>query len=188
MQRQSARHFDRQACSHSRCTSCSLRRFFRVGVNQNRLSLRSGSGNRNFTNLSFAMKQITAELWSLRNGSGFARFRHGIFQQPLSCLVRKPSPLASLLVFSCLKSGKDPGNPGKVKPARGALLFLPGTDCRSADAPLLRGFHSREAVRLPSCLNAFIDRFSPHFRRLHLQTWHPTVLILVSKLFLTIRP
>ena len=35
---------------------------FRAEVNQNRLSLRSGSGNRSLTNLSFAVKQISAEL------------------------------------------------------------------------------------------------------------------------------
>jgi hypothetical protein len=86
------------------------------------------------------------------------------------CLVRKPSLLASLLFFFRLKSGKNPGNPGKVKSARDTFLFLPGADCRSADAPLLRRSDSREAMRGPSCLNAFIDRFVPHFRRLHLQT------------------
>ena len=61
-QRQSARHFDRQACSHSRYASCSHRWFLRVGVNHKRFSLRSGSGNRNFTILPFATKQITADL------------------------------------------------------------------------------------------------------------------------------
>ena len=95
--------------------------------------------------------------------SGSARCRFGISQQALMCLADKPSLLASLLFLFRLKSSKNPGNPGKVKSARDTFLFLPGADCRSADAPLLRGSDSREAMRVSSCLNALINRFFPHF-------------------------